>query len=125
MIPPRQLRKFLRAGKRRHKRTALAIAIVASWIVSPMLGAVFSFAQGQLAADAPQKQPVPASSSPRIEENGRSEQLADVVIPATIQAFFVTELYAKDSGYVSQVNNDIGDHVKQGQVLVVIEDPEL
>ena len=46
-------------------------------------------------------------------------------MPATIQAFFVTDLYAKDSGYVSQVNHDIGDHVKIGQVLAVIEDPEL
>ncbi len=45
--------------------------------------------------------------------------------PATIQAFFITDLYAKNSGYISQVNNDIGDHVKRGQVLAVIEDPEL
>src|SRR5207245_2125492 len=28
-------------------------------------------------------------------------------------------------GYVSQINNDIGDHVKKGQVLAVIEEPEL
>jgi multidrug efflux pump subunit AcrA (membrane-fusion protein) len=48
-----------------------------------------------------------------------------VVVPASIQAFFVTDLYAKDSGYVSQVNNDIGDHVRKGQVLAVIENPEL
>jgi multidrug efflux pump subunit AcrA (membrane-fusion protein) len=48
-----------------------------------------------------------------------------VVVPASIQAFFVTDLYAKDSGYISQVNYDIGDHVKKGQVLAVIEDPEL
>ena len=38
---------------------------------------------------------------------------------------FSTDLYAKNSGYISQVNNDIGDHVKRGQVLAVIEDPEL
>jgi multidrug efflux pump subunit AcrA (membrane-fusion protein) len=48
-----------------------------------------------------------------------------VVVPASIQAFFVTDLYAKDSGYISQINYDIGDHVKKGQVLAVIEDPEL
>lgn len=48
-----------------------------------------------------------------------------VALPATIQAFFVTDLYAKDAGYISQVNNDIGDHVKKGQLLAVIDDPEL
>jgi multidrug efflux pump subunit AcrA (membrane-fusion protein) len=47
------------------------------------------------------------------------------VIPATIEAFFVTDLYAKDSGYISQVNNDIGDHLKKEQVLAIISDPEL
>jgi HlyD family secretion protein len=75
-----------------------------------------------LPAGAHQKEPVPTSSSPAI---GKSEQFVAVVIPATIQAFFVTDLYAKGSGFVSQVNNDIGDHVKQGEVLAVIEDPEL
>src|SRR5579863_7718226 len=48
-----------------------------------------------------------------------------VAAPATIEAFFATDLYAKNAGYVSQINNDIGDHVKKGQVLAIIYDPEL
>src|SRR5579863_4234464 len=48
-----------------------------------------------------------------------------IVVPATVQAFFATDLYAKDSGYISQINSDIGDHVKKGQLLAVIENPEL
>ncbi len=55
----------------------------------------------------------------------QAQPLTTVAAPATIQAFFVTDLYAKDSGYVSQINNDIGDHVKTGQVLAIIRDPEL
>lgn len=35
------------------------------------------------------------------------------------------ELFAKVSGYLSEENVDIGDHVKEGQVLVVIDVPEL
>jgi RND family efflux transporter MFP subunit len=54
-----------------------------------------------------------------------ADPFATVVLPATIQAYFVTDLYAKDSGFVSQVNNDLGDHVKKGAVLAVISDPEL
>jgi multidrug efflux pump subunit AcrA (membrane-fusion protein) len=49
---------------------------------------------------------------------------ATVTAPATVQAFFTTDLYAKDSGYVSHVNADIGDHVREAQVLAVIDDPE-
>ena len=49
------------------------------------------------------------------ERDGQSPQFATVVVPATIQAFFVTDLYAKAYGYVSQINDDIGDHVKKGR----------
>jgi multidrug efflux pump subunit AcrA (membrane-fusion protein) len=45
--------------------------------------------------------------------------------PATVQAFFSTDLYAKESGYVLHVDADIGDHVKAGLVLAVIDNPEL
>lgn len=50
---------------------------------------------------------------------------ATVVVPATITAYYWADLYAKDSGYVSDVKADIGDHVKKGQLLAVIDDPEL
>lgn len=56
---------------------------------------------------------------------GAGEPPAAVTAPAAVQAFFATDLYAKDAGYVSRLNADIGDHVAQGQVLAVIDDPEL
>jgi RND family efflux transporter MFP subunit len=39
--------------------------------------------------------------------------------------FFATDLYAKEAGYTLHVDADIGDHVKAGQVLAVIDNPEL
>jgi RND family efflux transporter MFP subunit len=44
---------------------------------------------------------------------------------ATLEAFEETDLFAKVSGYLSDVRVDIGDHVKVGQVLAVIDVPEL
>src|SRR3979411_615997 len=44
---------------------------------------------------------------------------------ATLEAFEGTNLFAKISGYLSDVRVDIGDHVKAGQVLAVIDDPEM
>ncbi len=35
------------------------------------------------------------------------------------------ELHAKVAGYVKKINVDIGDHVRQGEVLAVLEVPEL
>jgi multidrug efflux pump subunit AcrA (membrane-fusion protein) len=56
---------------------------------------------------------------------GAAEPPGTVTAPAAVQAFFATDLYAKDSGYASHIDADIGDHVKQGQVLAVIDDPEM
>src|SRR5437899_11104173 len=44
---------------------------------------------------------------------------------ATLEAFEETDLFAKVSGYLSDVRVDIGDHVKAGQVLAVIAVPEM
>src|ERR1700738_5375873 len=44
---------------------------------------------------------------------------------ATLAAFEEAVLFAKVSGYLSDVRIDIGDHVKAGQVLAVIEIPEM
>jgi RND family efflux transporter MFP subunit len=44
---------------------------------------------------------------------------------ATLEAFEEVDLFAKVSGYLSDVRVDIGDHVKAGQVLAVIDVPEM
>src|SRR4029077_415342 len=121
MTRPLSLRIFPIAGKRRHKQAALVVAIAASCVVSSILISVLS-AQTQLAPGMVPRQSVPATRLPMTERDGQNPQFATVVVPATIQAFFVTELYAKAYGYVSQINVDIGDHVKKGQVLAVIEE---
>ncbi len=45
-------------------------------------------------------------------------------LPGTVQAFEQTPIYARTSGYVSHRYADIGDHVRAGQVLATIEDPQ-
>jgi RND family efflux transporter MFP subunit len=44
---------------------------------------------------------------------------------ATLEAFEEADLFAKISGYLTEVRVDIGDHVKAGQVLAVISVPEV
>jgi HlyD family secretion protein len=45
--------------------------------------------------------------------------------PAQVEPFERTDIYAKAAGYVSQVNVDIGDRVKKGQVLAKLWIPEM
>lgn len=45
-------------------------------------------------------------------------------LSASIQAFEQTPIFARTSGYIRDRYVDIGDHVKAGQLLAVIDDPQ-
>ncbi|HZQ51821.1 MAG TPA: efflux RND transporter periplasmic adaptor subunit [Bryobacteraceae bacterium] len=49
----------------------------------------------------------------------------EVILPGNMQAFIEAPLYARTSGYLKSWNYDIGAHVKKGQLLAVIESPEV
>jgi RND family efflux transporter MFP subunit len=49
----------------------------------------------------------------------------EVILPGNIQAFTDAPIYARTSGYLKAWYFDIGTHVKQGQLLAVIESPEV
>jgi RND family efflux transporter MFP subunit len=49
----------------------------------------------------------------------------DLILPGTFQAFKSTTIYPRSNGYVKDWKVDIGDDVKEGQLLAEIETPEL
>ena len=49
----------------------------------------------------------------------------EVVLPGNIYAYKDSPLYARTSGYLKKWYFDIGAYVKQGQLLAVIESPEI
>jgi RND family efflux transporter MFP subunit len=50
---------------------------------------------------------------------------AELKLPGETQAFFQTTLFAQVNGYLKTWRVDIGDRVKEGQLLALIETPEL
>ena len=102
---------------------ALAVATGGLWI-----------GKRQVAAGASESQkpstPVgsPASGTPRSVEvttPKRQDMSRQLDVPATMEAYEQADLYAKASGYISEVRVDIGDAVKAGDVLAVIDVPEM
>jgi RND family efflux transporter MFP subunit len=51
--------------------------------------------------------------------------LREIVLPANVQAYTDSPVYARTSGYLKTWAFDIGAHVKKGQRLAVIESPEV
>jgi RND family efflux transporter MFP subunit len=49
----------------------------------------------------------------------------DISLPSTLQAYADSPIYARTSGYLAHWYADIGTHVRQGQLLAVIQSPEV
>jgi len=65
-------------------------------------------------------EPTVAVTHPTHEDLSRS-----VSLTAEFRPYQEVEIHAKVAGYVQQINVDVGDHVKTGDVLAVLEIPEL
>jgi len=55
----------------------------------------------------------------------RDRKPKELILPGTFQAFKETTIYPRSNGYVKSWKVDIGDNVKEGQLLAEIETPEV
>ena len=96
-------------------------------VVMVGLGAGAIVAERLLAASPSAAKSTEVDSRPRVEvEHPRRLTVAQrLQTNATLAAFEEADLFAKVSGYLSDVRVDIGDHVKADQVLAVIDIPEM
>ena len=66
--------------------------------------------------------PLPQAAVVRVERRQLGNTLT---IAGEFKPFQDVEVHAKVAGYIRKINVDVGDHVKEGQVLAVLEVPEL
>ncbi|MGA9924689.1 MAG: biotin/lipoyl-binding protein, partial [Isosphaeraceae bacterium] len=67
----------------------------------------------------------PAVTRVEVVKPGRATIRRSTEEPGQIEAYEVTPIYSKVSGYVQKWNTDIGAKVVKGQVLAVLSVPEL
>jgi RND family efflux transporter MFP subunit len=65
---------------------------------------------------------IPEAAVVRVERRPLGNTLT---IAGEFKPFQDVEVHAKVAGYIRNINVDVGDHVKEGQVLAVLEVPEL
>jgi RND family efflux transporter MFP subunit len=88
--------------------------------------AVFGILRRIHAADSLKTYNAETSAPPVAVQTPKLAQSADeIVIPGNIQAFTLAPIYARTTGYVKSWTKDIGAHVSKGELLAVIETPEL
>ena len=107
------------------RRRWLSTTIFVLAVGAAITGGVMFFDQRQSqakpeAAAASDGPPLVEVIAPARETKGRP-----IVLPGSVDAFYEAPIYARVSGYLKMWYQDIGAHVKAGQVLADIDTPEL
>ncbi len=95
---------------------------------SPLLACAFALAlmtacnRGGKPVEANSASDVPTVA---VAKAVRESMSRDLVLTAEFKPFQEIDVMAKVAGYVKQIDFDIGDRVKQGQLLAVLEVPEM
>src|SRR6266849_3554527 len=55
----------------------------------------------------------------------RTTPVEEIILPGNVQPFITSPIYSRTNGYLQKWNVDIGAYVKKGQLLAVIETPEV
>ncbi|HXM46128.1 MAG TPA: efflux RND transporter periplasmic adaptor subunit [Bryobacteraceae bacterium] len=98
-----------------HAKTALLCAVILG-----LSSCAKTNAAGENAANA-------AGSAPLVPvaKAARADLASNLVLTAEFQPFQQVDLMAKVAGYVRSIKVDIGDRVREGQVLATLEIPEM
>ena len=110
------------AGKRSRKSwLILAIAVIA--VAGLLMSGIWSRVKARNTLNTETAQAaVPAVSVVSPQQTAPTDE---IILPGNVQPFITSPIYSRTNGYLKKWYFDIGAHVKQGQLLALIETPEV
>src|ERR1700693_6215533 len=109
-------------GKRSHKHwLALSIALIA--VVALLVSGIWSRIKARTALNKVTDQA--ALTAVSVVSPKATAPADELILPGDVQPFITSPIYARTNGYLKKWYFDIGAHVKQGQLLALIETPEV
>src|SRR5216684_1635622 len=112
----------LQGGKHSHKQwLALSIALIAT--AALLIAGIWSRvrAGAKLRSETSQVAVTPVS----VVSPERTTPAQEIILPGNVQPFITSPIYSRTNGYLGKWYVDIGARVKQGQLLAVIDTPEV
>jgi RND family efflux transporter MFP subunit len=98
---------------------AVSVLIVAALLISGIRSRVR--AKAALVNDTQQL----AVTSVSVVQPQRTAPTQEITLPGNVEPFVAAPIYSRTNGYLEKWYVDIGAHVKQGQLLAVIQTPEV
>ncbi len=104
---------------------SLAVVVTATVMMAYMLGT-------EQPVDAQEQRDKPADDagggiavSVEVAQPKQRPLVRSLALPASLEAYETTDIYAKTSGYLQTISVDIGSRVRKGDVLLTIDVPEM
>ncbi len=105
-------------GRVRIALVVIGILLVAAFVV----GSIPRITTARALTALSKSDPVPIVDIVTVK---RAPKLSSLSLPGTLEPLHQTAIYARTSGYIKRWNVDIGQSVVAGQVLAIIETPDL
>ena len=110
------------AQKPKHKQwLGLAVAVIA--VAALLISGIWSRVAARSALDAETAQA--ALTAVAVVSPKQTTPAEEIILPGNVQPYISSPIYARTNGYLKKWYFDIGAHVKQGELLAVIETPEV
>ena len=110
-------------GKRSARKTGWLVGVIV--VILLLAGAITiasKFGEKKALAAETERLAVPSVSVTRPTQEQSQEEL---ILPATLQAYKESPIYARTNGYVLRWYKDIGSQVRKGELLADIDTPEV
>jgi RND family efflux transporter MFP subunit len=108
-------------GKRPKPWLGMVIALIAAVVL--LASGIWSRVKDRNTLDAETAQS--ALTAVSVVSPKQTAPADEIVLPGNVQPFITSPIYARTNGYLKKWYFDIGAHVKQGQLLALIETPEV
>jgi len=110
-------------ARKRARKSWLILAIAVIAVAGLLMSGIWSRVKARNTLNTETNQAaIPAVSvvSPK-----RTAPTDEIILPGNVQPFINSPIYSRTNGYLKKWYFDIGAHVKQGQLLALIETPEV
>src|ERR1700730_9452503 len=110
-------------ARKRSRKSWLVLAIAVIGVAALLMSGILSRVKGRNTLNTETAQAaVPAVSVVSPKQTAPTDE---IILPGNVQPFITSPIYSRTNGYLKKWYFDIGAHVKQGQLLALIETPEV
>src|SRR6266403_216285 len=119
-----QIRPLNDMGTRRRSRKSWLVLAIAAIAVATLLGSgIWSRVKARNMLNTETAQAAVTAVS--VVSPKQTAPTDEIILPGNVQPFITSPIYSRTNGYLKKWYFDIGAHVKQGQLLAVIDTPEV